>query len=175
MKMHQGPTKTHKNCAGFYLNGGKLYLNGLELKGVDLKSFFCIQDEYSKDKNHVYFGTTVAADADPKTFKVLANGYAKDKKRVYIDYYSGKTIDGADPASFKIFADMAFSKDKQHVYQQYEIGLIKIIEEADAASFEKLANTTCYRDKKHLFNISGEILLDITTINPKELSSYCGF
>ena len=74
-------------------------------------------EQYSKDRLHVFFSSCnpdslgqipmiVLKDADPSTFHVIgvgANGlvYGSDVSRVY---YSGREVEGSDPASFLIIS-----------------------------------------------------------------------
>lgn len=164
-----------EGCDGYKIKNNKLYLYDDEIIDADLKSFMCIRDEYSKDKYHVFLGRKVASDADPDTFVVLSNGYAKDKDTVYFDYYSGEVINGADSASFAVFEDLAFSKDKGHVYLQYEIGKIKILDRADPLTFKQFGTTKCFMDGKHLYSINGDILADIEIGKEDLFLDSCGF
>lgn len=80
---------------------------------LDLKTFYAINEAYTKDARAVYimqppgmdsvpYGVTtfsVISGADPETFQEIGrSGYMKDRSHVYVD---GSIIDGADPSSFE--------------------------------------------------------------------------
>ena len=65
------------------------------IKGADIKTFEVLNNDFSKDKDNVYFRTDREEDLDSKSFKILnlnsqnRNGYyVKDKNGVYYFDYS---------------------------------------------------------------------------------------
>jgi hypothetical protein len=103
----------------------------------DPKTFEILGNEYSKDKNGVYFKTRKIIGADPSTFTVftvpkLSPGkgayviysYAKDKNAVYYTTeYTTEIVPDADPETFTPVSDRDvyvynYGKDKNFVYYQ---------------------------------------------------------
>jgi len=162
----KAPEDTCKECCDYKVSNGKVYLADEVIAGADTRSFSCVKDEYSKDKNYVYFRYTRVKGADPATFKVLEWGYSKDKSHVYFDYYSGNTIKNADPGSFVVF-DLGISKDKNSVFILTDDNKIKKLTIADAKTFR--AYHGYYYDKKYLFGEQGEILAKRDTFDIKTL------
>lgn len=105
--------------------------NGQPIVGADVATFSPIDDasgkstDYSKDKAHVYLGTTVVMGADPATFSVVGGPYktsggtqyyyAKDKRYVYVN---NLVIANADPATFAVVSGSTTinARDKNHTY-----------------------------------------------------------
>ena len=77
------------------------------LKGADPASFSMIkQDEnsteennYTKDKDHIFWKDKMISKADVAAFKVLGLGYATDGKQIY---FEAAIVKDANPATFKI-------------------------------------------------------------------------
>ncbi|WP_165783331.1 DKNYY domain-containing protein [Leptospira barantonii] len=149
----------NQECVGYKRIEDKVFLYDEEIKNADSKSFECIEHEYAKDKNRIYFGKTPFLKAHPQTFAVLQFGYSKDKNNVYYDYYSGKIISGADPNTFEVL-NLDISKDKNFVYHFYKLEEIRILKNADAKSFVKLQNDF-YKDKNFGFDAEGKIVYKI--------------
>src|SRR3989344_3244457 len=119
---------------------------------------------YKKDDNYVYFGTDIVVGADPKTFEIIDDQFAKDKAHVYYkgdmleDSDSGtfvvgeipkdrfnvylflicedniwdqcyRKVEGADPATLELFVGGLY-KDKLHIFSGTEM-----IPNADIATF----------------------------------------
>jgi len=63
----------------------------------DIDSYEILKYNYSKDKNQVYYKSSVLVGADASTFKILNEQYAKDSKNVY---ETGKILDGYNPMTF---------------------------------------------------------------------------
>ncbi len=89
--------------------------------------------------------TAIESADDAQPMEDLGHGYKKDDKNVY---YKEKTIEKADPATFKVL-NSNYSKDKNNVYY-----LGKLIKDADSVSFEvtdqynaKDKNNEYYKEK----------------------------
>lgn len=108
------------------------------LDEADAESFVAINDNFGKDKNHVYYYARIIPKADPATFTYLASAYSKDKNRGY----SGDELISNDGAHFNIVPNpnetatsvsaegIPFAHDSQRVYKD-----TYIIEGADPATF----------------------------------------
>lgn len=104
--------------------------------GADPKTFEIIDDQFAKDKAHVYYEGDVLEDSDSSTF--VPGPIAKDKSNVYLlltckdnqwDQCYQK-VEGADPATFEPFVG-GLHKDKYHIFFGTQI-----IPNADIATFK---------------------------------------
>ena len=119
-------------------------------KDVDAPSFVSMSEEYSKDKNKVYFKwispgrfwVVELAGADPATFAVLDSGLAKDAKTVW---KADRIIGGADPATATVINPHWTWKDRNRVYYQGSV-----ITGADPATFKHIGQGF-YRDAKQVW------------------------
>lgn len=119
---------------------------------VDAKSFAAPSEEYTKDKNQVYykwispgrFWVCVLPDADPKTFEVLGFNLAKDAKHVW---RYDQPIEGADPASAEVVHSRWAWKDRHRVYYH---GTGKPFPGADPKTFRHL-DQAFFRDAKRVY------------------------
>ena len=68
-------------------------------EGYDALTFERIDDTYSKDVNHVYYGGGVLDGADPASFRVIGENYSADDRHVWYLMY---IIEGANPKTFVI-------------------------------------------------------------------------
>lgn len=74
---------------------------------------------YSRDKAHVYYGTTIVLQADPASFvsEVSGGTLAKDSRHVF---FNGVVVAGADPKTFRFLslndAMQNYAVDKYHVF-----------------------------------------------------------
>ncbi len=109
-------------------NSGYLYWdtsNSVDSKTFEVLSYCWISKEdhwniinyeiinnYSKNKDWVYYKWKEIKWADPETFVISSIGYAKDKNAVYLDW--GKFKD-ADPKTFQVI-NKTLSKDKDNIY-----------------------------------------------------------
>ncbi len=114
-----------------------------EVKNADYKTFEKIKGSYGKDKNYVFFKSSLINNADPKTFEVIDERFSKDKNNVFNEIY---LINNADPKTFLVFDKTLFSKDKNNVF--YGIGIIK---NADAKTFREVKKNRWYVDKNNVF------------------------
>ncbi|WP_374123015.1 DKNYY domain-containing protein [Leptotrichia hongkongensis] len=77
----------NKDKIVYFRNNGKIYdLKGLdELNGIkDVDTFEVLDDEYSRDKNNIYYGGVTLSDVDMDTFQIIMpDAYAKDKNNLY--------------------------------------------------------------------------------------------
>ena len=101
---------------------------------ISLKLF----SQYSIDNGIIYIYGRPVTGADINSFEILSDSYAKDKSHVY---NADRIIKDADPASFIILSDSAYTKDKTRVYR-----LGTAIKEADPDSFELFGNTDFSKD-----------------------------
>lgn len=159
---------TDKNsCSSYKIINNKVYLLDDVIKDADPKSFECLDDGFSKDQHHVYFGLKKNTEADPRTFIVLTNGYSKDKNYVYYDYSWGHKILGADAKTFEVFS-LSLTKDKNFVYYLADFGKIEKIEGVDAKSFRPYKDGY-YIDKTYLYSATVDKIAKLDTIDIKSL------
>ncbi len=144
-------------------------------KSLDAATFEALSEEYTRDKNKVYFkwispGVFLVVElqgADPATFKPLNYKYAVDKNSIW---FMDSAIPGSDPATATLLSDQIV-QDKFRIYSNGEpsnhpnatsirpVGSdyyvddtnvywgTEIVKGADPASFEVLANSFLARDK----------------------------
>lgn len=79
---------------GAYARDSKhVYYKNHEIASADMNSFFILNENYSKDRNHVYFHEKILKDGDVKTFEVfphdMGDADAKDKGH---HYHLGKKV-----------------------------------------------------------------------------------
>ncbi|MFN3192816.1 MAG: protein kinase domain-containing protein [Aureliella sp.] len=126
---------------------------GLDLKlasNVDAASFKALSEEYTKDRNQVYykwispgrFWVVELPQADVSSFEVLGFNLAKDREKVW---WYGKPLPEIDPATVRVVNDGFVWKDANHVWYQLEQ-----IPNADAASFRHLGQAF-YRDRERVY------------------------
>lgn len=117
---------------------------------VDAASFKALSEEYTKDKNKVYykwispgrFWVVQLPQADVSSFEVLGFNFAKDSKSVW---WYGQPLPDVDPATVEIVNDGYVWKDAKSVWCQHEK-----IPGADAATFRHLEQGF-YRDKNRVY------------------------
>ncbi len=105
---------------------------------VDAASFKALSEEYSKDKNKVYykwispdrFWVVELPKADVKSFEVVGFNFAKDSKNVW---WYGSILPEVDPATVEIVNDGFVWKDATSVWYQHEK-----ITNADVETFRHL-------------------------------------
>jgi len=119
-------------------------------RDVHAASFVALSEEYSKDKNTVYykwispgrFWVVEIPDADPATFEVLDFNLAKDANRVW---RTDVPIKGADAATAQVVNPGWVWKDRRRVYYQFTP-----LAGVDPGTFRHL-NQAFYRDAKHVY------------------------
>ncbi len=127
------------------------------IKNADPSTFKLLKENYSKDKNNVYFQEKPAKGIDVKTFEILGYFHVKDKNNIYVrEVYDYKPIRGADMKTFEILTPL-YTKDKNYVYYDS-----KIINGADSPTFmmmkEIKENEHEYaKDKKRVYYKGKEI------------------
>lgn len=62
---------------------------------------------YAKDKNAMFFWSSIIVNADPNTYEFIDQDYWKDKNHVF---YQGKIIEKADPTNFITWVTMKGGK-----------------------------------------------------------------
>jgi hypothetical protein len=117
---------------------------------VDAATFVALSEEYTKDKNKVYFKwispgrfwVVEIPDADPATFAVMDFSLAKDAKRVW---RTDVPIKGADAATAQVVNPGWVWRDHRNVYYQFTR-----LDGVDPETFRHLAQGF-YRDAKHAY------------------------
>ena len=93
------------------------YYQTTPMRVNDVASFKVIKwfedDFWAKDAQCAYYDTVRIEDADLPSFKILEMSTAKDKNHVY---YFGEVLPLADPATFEILGNSAYSRDKSHIW-----------------------------------------------------------
>ena len=125
------------------------------ISGSHGPSFTVVSQQFARDHQHVYYawslmdgpvepGIGVINSADPASFATVGLYYATDKIHAF---YKDKTLEAADPASFKQWAESYtnYATDTTHVYFEDEL-----IRQADRASFSVLSDGYG-RDKRSIF------------------------
>ena len=103
--------------------GQNIYMNGIRQPFIDAVSFEIFNNDYAKDKNHVYliyeYSDKVTfnpiTEIDPNTFSIIYNSYnsyCKDAKNVYCRL--DKIVD-ADPNTFKVL-NKYHAEDKNAIF-----------------------------------------------------------
>ena len=147
-----------QNLGDYYsINKGKVYYRDEKIENADIMSFKVLNEDYAKDKNHVYSGNEVIDPypllgkiKNPETFEFLSNGiiyatlYGKDKYNVYYiknkmlncfdTYYSIYEVEGINRDKVEVLNDW-FIKDDKNIYFEG-----KILEGVDYNTFEVLPN-----------------------------------
>jgi hypothetical protein len=125
----------------------------LELKlaeHVDAASFKALSEEYTKDKNKVYykwispgrFWVVELPQAEVSSFEVLGFNFAKDSKNVW---WYGQCLPEVDPSTVRLVNEGFVWKDASSVWYQHEK-----IPGADAETFRHLEQAF-YRDKERVY------------------------
>ncbi|XZE35610.1 protein kinase domain-containing protein [Pirellulaceae bacterium SH501] len=118
--------------------------------GVDPSSFRALSEEYTKDKNQVYFKLTSGEQhwvvdlpmADPQSFEFIGSNLARGAKNVWL---SGELLRAVDPQTAEIVNPGFVWKDINNVWYQREI-----ITGADAETFRHL-DQAFYRDANRAY------------------------
>ncbi|MVM39278.1 hypothetical protein GO730_19800 [Spirosoma sp. HMF3257] len=105
---------------------------------ADADSFTAINDEYGKDKTHVFYIGKIIPNADPATFEYLSGAYSRDKNNGYsrdklisTDGPHVKVVPNINDTPTNVTAEGApYVRDRYRVYKD-----TFIIEGADPASF----------------------------------------
>ena len=83
------------------------------LKGADFWSFHVLDDNWAKDKSHVWYQHYPVKGVDAATFQLGKNGIPKDKYHVFVNdlwYYSPSQCD-IDPATAEYFVQQPTTFD----------------------------------------------------------------
>jgi serine/threonine protein kinase len=129
--------------------------NNLKLSqcaNVDAASFKALSEEYTKDKNKVYYKyKSIGSDrfwvvdlpqADAKSFEVIGSNFAKDAKNVWL---SDVLLTGVDPMTVELVNPGFVWKDAKIVWYQSNA-----IPGAEAKTFRHL-DQAFYRDANRVF------------------------
>ena len=119
-------------------------------EGLDVASFEVLNEEYTRDKNRVYykvisndeFIVIVMPEADPASFELLGGELARDNKRVW---YRDEVQPKVDAATIERIEGGPVYKDKNSVFYQYDT-----IAGADPASFKHIGSAY-YADNKRVY------------------------
>lgn len=143
------------NFSNYKKDDNYVYYGTDTVVGADPNTFEIINEEFAKDKIHVYSKGRVLEDSDSNTFVI--DPIPHDKSNVYLlltcennqwaQCY--RKVNGADSATFKIIGH-GFGKDKSNVFYHTEI-----VPEADTTTFTihdggKYGYTYGY-DKNYIF------------------------
>tara|TARA_B110000495_G_scaffold165294_1_gene151055 strand:- start:537 stop:1718 length:1182 start_codon:yes stop_codon:yes gene_type:complete len=117
---------------------------------VDAASFQVLSEEYTKDKNKVYykwispgrFWVVELSKTNPATFESVSFNLARDKNHAW---YYGKILPGVDATSLQIVDSGFVWKDDHHVWYKH-----KKIAGADPATFKHLEHGF-YRDAENVY------------------------
>jgi serine/threonine protein kinase len=118
--------------------------------GVDAASFKALSEEYTKDKNNVYykwisnehFWVVELPLADAQSFEVISTNLARDAKNVW---WYGEPRPGVDPKTVELVNPGFVWKDAKSVWYQREK-----ISGADAKTFRHL-DQAFYRDANRVY------------------------
>lgn len=118
---------------------------------VDADSFVALSEEYSRDRNRVYykwisgpsFWVVEVPRADPDSFEVLGLGFARDRNHVW---RQDSIVPGADGATVRSLFDHRVWVDANHVWAG-----LRRVPGADPATFERLGDSYFYRDAEHVY------------------------
>lgn len=153
---------------------GKVYNRLTKIEEADPETFEFIDASpspygpvvtYAKDKNRVYYYTTVVKDADPESFIVLEEWYVKDKNHVYNARNNHEIYKDYDATTFYVLGN-CFVKDKDGVYYEHNFSKeVTKIENTDPDSFEILWGTHYMKDRNQVYFYQekdyGEIIIKI--------------
>jgi serine/threonine protein kinase len=118
--------------------------------GVDAASFKALSEEYTKDKNKVYykwisnkrFWVTELPLADAQSFEVISSNLAKDAKSAW---WYGEPLPGVDPKTVELVNPGFVWKDAKNVWYQREK-----MSGVDAKTFRHL-DQAFYRDANRVY------------------------
>ena len=79
---------------------------------IDIESFISIDNQYSLDKNCVFFKNKLISGANPKSFEVIGKYYSKDDLAVF---HFESLVEFADPETF-IVLEYQWGKDKSYIF-----------------------------------------------------------
>lgn len=156
----------------------QLYEDGIAVSAnIDRASFECLphggtinaiqlkQDQYTRDKNHIYYLNQPILDADRETFRILEMDFSADDKYAY---YKNQRIEGVDINTFipsryprnttaHTWTPLEYSIDKSAVYYR-----TKRMIGSDPESFRLLVDPEVgehkyVKDKHHVY-LDGQIV-----------------
>ena len=134
-------------------DGKDYYSYGIPFHVSDYESFHPGYNNWSVDKNYIYyiddktgkFDIHCIPVGDYKSFKGLNEQYAKD---IYHVYFKTKIVEGADPATFHTFSQSyAFGQDKDCVYYKDKATEVKDYNKLKVAK----ENENFYVDGKNFY------------------------
>lgn len=124
----------------------QVYMAGVKIPSANSpESFVILQNNYSKDKNNVYYRDKILDNASPENFEVLQKGYARDQNSVF---YEEIAVRNMDPASV-LFLECAV-KDNKFVYSRFPKPNQRIIPRIDSSTFRCL-NGLYSKDKNSAY------------------------
>ena len=136
---------------------------------VDSVSFMPLSDQYSRDKNKVYykwirggkqFWVVEIDGADSESFEVLGFSLAKDKNHVW---QRDSKVKEADPLTTEVFTSRVW-KDAKNVWFSG-----RIIKAADPETFEPIGDGYHYRDSNKVYWIFN-IVKVVENADPKKFT-----
>lgn len=122
----------------------------------------------AKDKNHVYFASSVFTQADPSSFIYMGGLYFKDSRSVYS--YARRSDElivlvNAMTDSFACIGNCTYAKDDAHVYYG-----LTVVQGADPSTFHTISDPNLFdgaQDKNHIY-AQGKIVQESST--PSKIS-----
>ena len=141
----------YKSIRGIYYISVRNSLQLLEcgtfsyLTDADEKTFVVLNEEWAKDKEHVWHMEEEISGVDVASFHIDKSGLAKDRYHVFIDY--GPSSCGIDVNSAEYFMgdDTRWMRDKYNVY--FEETRVDV----DRNTIKRLGNSYWYIDKNKVF------------------------
>lgn len=125
------------------------------LKDVDRETFVILDDNWAKDKNHVWYQDKIVETADAASFNVDKSGLPKDKRHVFVydaDICNFRpTRCGIDVPTAECFVfknngqDWTWMRDKNFVY--YDETKLDV----DRNTFAPLGRTLWWTDKDYVY------------------------
>lgn len=90
------------------INKGVLYPE------IDAESFEIIENDFSRDKNSIYYCCKKIVGAEYSSFKIISDKYSVDRKNVY---FRNAIVKGANPETFQSASEYDVWQDGQNRYK----------------------------------------------------------
>lgn len=126
------------------------------LNEADLQSFSILDNDYAKDKNHIFHEGLILRNRDVESFRVLPHSLTVDNLGAY---HSNQMISGSDGPSFRILNAYHY-KDKSNVFIYDGVNVVKL-NTIDYSSF-KVIKEKYAKDKNYVL-YNGNILEGINS------------
>lgn len=134
----------------YFHQPGAVNMNGsysgeldIKLENSDPLSFACIDSNYAKDRNNVYYFGSIVEQADPDTFEPLDWPRARDKNY----YFNAAKIEGSvseneskkNKTSYELMIDLLIRKNSDNEVRAYGLEYYKIFQEVKSPFDGKIA------------------------------------